>query len=45
LEKFSSLEKEKIKTTTPELIESLLEWIEKNNFEKIMSKFNNNNKI
>lgn len=40
LEKFSSLEKEEIKKNTSVLVESLLEWIKENNFEKIMSKFN-----
>ncbi|WNE40466.1 MAG: Peptidyl-tRNA hydrolase [Mycoplasmataceae bacterium] len=42
LKNFSSLEKEEIKKNTPMLVESLIEWIRGNNFEKIMSKLNSN---
>lgn len=42
LKNFSSLEKEEIKKNIPVLVESLIEWIRENNFEKTMSKFNIN---
>ena len=40
LQRFSEEEKKKINSISPFLLNSLLEWIEGTNFEKIMNKFN-----
>jgi len=41
LKNFFPAEKEEIRKIMPNLIDSLQEWIEKNNFERVMSRFNN----
>ncbi|KLL04644.1 MAG: peptidyl-tRNA hydrolase [Mycoplasmataceae bacterium RV_VA103A] len=40
LQNFQSAEKEEIKKIIPDLLTGLQEWIEENNFEKVMGKFN-----